>query len=1005
MNYVFKVVWNDALQAWLAVNELGGSAHKKAKSQKTCGRWRVSVVALAAGMSGYASAQLPTGGAITAGSGSIAVNGSTMTINQTTQRMVTDWQSFSVGAGKTVEFIQPSSTAAALNRVLGADVSTIQGAIRANGQVFLLNPNGVLFSPTAQVNVGSLVASTLNLSDQNFMAGKLNFEGASANAVVNQGSLRATQGGTVALVAARIVNEPGAGIVADGGQVLMGAGSKVTLDLGGPVRIKVDEAALHALIEQGGAVQADGGLVYMTAKSASVLSGTVINHTGVTRAQTVSTGAKGEIYLMGGMDKDSVQVAGTLDASAPNGGNGGFIETSAANVNIADGVNITTAAAVGTTGQWLIDPVDFIVKSSGGNITGSALSTLLNSNSVTIQTVMGTDTSTNTSTNLYTSVSGSGDIFILDNITKASGSASILTLLADRNIEIGSSTQAVTIRGSASSPLSLVLSARATGAAAGHVDIQRTTIKTYGGDITIGGGDASASGYAIAQRYVHDAAAGVQISYDSLIDASSDAGAAVGSYSNWTGSRQYFSAGSSSNTGGNIAIRGQGSSTALTNGSSEVQPNLGVWMWKGASISTAGNGTITLDGTGGNGNVSTFGRVASVGVLLESRSNLIAKDGDISIQGRAGIGYDVYGVGFTEGGGLIKTGGKLLINTADTTPANANDNAILIRDGNTTFDVGGVSEFRAPLVGGTDNSRISSVYSFTTVGTGSLTLYGDAVAWNASRPSNTSVARYAGRFDVTGGDLLAATGLTQRQVLYSFLPPELVTGDSGSFKYSVGTIAGNTLSPSGNAQPLRLTPTREDQIARGIVPRNATPEERAQAESQRYRMIDAGIVPPGATDNERLFAESRRKDKERLMSEGFDLSKVYGVIFTPEEIQQAKENRMALIAQGRYAPWSSSEEKKQIAANRKKRDDMIARGETPPNATDIELANVRQSRDRLVSEGAMVPNATPAERDAAAKVRTDKINRGIVPPNATSAERFVAGAKNVGNAFRRLFGR
>lgn len=990
MNHVYKVVWNDALQAWLAVSEVGGATYKKAKNSKARRSLRLSVFAVAAGMSGFSMAQLPTGGAVTAGSGSIAVNGNTMTINQTTQRMVTDWQSFSVGAGKTVEFIQPSSTAAALNRVLGADVSTIQGAIRANGQVFLLNPNGVLFTPTAQVNVGGLIASTLNISNPNFMSGNLEFEGGSGNGIVNQGSLRAAPGGTVALIAARIVNEPGASIVADGGQVLLGAGRKVTLDLGGPVRIKVDQGALNALIEQGGAVQADGGLVYMTAKSASALTGTVINHTGVTRAQTVSTGAKGEIYLMGGMESDGIQVAGILDASAPHGGDGGFIETSAAQVSVASAVSVTTLASAGRTGQWLIDPNDFRVHASG-NISGATLGASLASTNVTIDTAtQGT-------------AGGNGDIFILDNITKTSGSATTLTLLAERNIEIGSSSQAVQISGSAGSSLSLVLSARATGAAAGHVDIQRTRIKTYGGDITIGGGDATASGYAIAQRLVHDAAAGVQISYDSLMDASSDAGATVGTYANWTGTRQYFSAGSSASTGGSIVIRGQGNATALTSGST-VQPNLGIWMWKGASISTAGNGTITLDGQGGNGNVSTFGRVASVGVLMESRSNLIAKDGDIRIQGRAGTGYDTYGVAFTEGNGLVRTAGRLFINTADGTPGNDNDNAILIRDGNMTFDVGGASEFHAPLVGGTDNLRISSAYSFTTAGAGSLMLYGDAQAWNASRPANTSAARNAGSFDVTGGNLLAATGLGQRQVLYSFLPPEVVTGDTGvaSFKYSVGTVGGNALSPSAVGEPLRLNPTREEQIARGISPRNATAEELAQVQDQRNQLVLRGIVPPGATEQERLGAQNYREAREYCLSRG--MVPPFGVP-TPEEIQQAQETRATRIMQGLSVLGATPAELSAIKANSQMRRDMIVRGITPPNPSSFEIERVRSYRERLVREGVIVPNATPAERAAAMTVRRGLINKGIAPPNARLGEGLAAGAKRVATGFFGLFRR
>jgi len=136
---------------------------------------------------------------------------------------------------------------------------------------------------------------------------------------------------------------------------------------------------------------------------------------------------------MGDMAKGRVSVGGTLDASAPNGGDGGFIETSAAKVAFADRLNITTAAANGKTGQWLIDPVDFTVAASGGDITGSALGTMLGSNSVTIQTA---NTGTNTATEVFGTTGTNGDIFVNDSVTWSS--ANTLTLNAHRNIEINS---------------------------------------------------------------------------------------------------------------------------------------------------------------------------------------------------------------------------------------------------------------------------------------------------------------------------------------------------------------------------------------------------------------------------------------------------------------------------------------------------------------------------------------------------------------------------------------
>ncbi len=429
LNHAYRLVWSDVHQAFIAVAEFARGRGKKSSA--------VRLLATSLLFSGaiQAAEVLPSGGNVVAGTGTISQSGSAMTIHQNTGKLAIDWQSFNIGQGNTVNFVQPSASSVAMNRVLGSDVSVIQGALNANGQVFLINPNGVLFTKDAQVNVGGIVASTLNISTADFMAGNYKFEGNSSNAVINQGNITTAPGGTVALIAAKITNT--GTLTAEQGNVLLGAGSKVTLDLGGPVRIEVTQGAIDALIEQGGAIKADGGLVYLTAKAAGDLVTTVINHTGITEARTLTTGEKGEIYLMGDMAKGRINVGGTLDASAPNGGDGGFIETSAAKVAFANGVNITTAAANGKTGQWLIDPVDFTVAASGGDITGSALGGLLDANSVTIQTA---NAGTNSATDVFGATGSNGDIFVNDSVSWST--TNTLTLNAHRNIEINAAIDA-----------------------------------------------------------------------------------------------------------------------------------------------------------------------------------------------------------------------------------------------------------------------------------------------------------------------------------------------------------------------------------------------------------------------------------------------------------------------------------------------------------------------------------------------------------------------------------
>ncbi len=359
---------------------------------------------------------LPTGGEVVSGSGNISQSNNTMTIQQDSSRLNINWQDFSIGQGNSVNFVQPGADSVALNNVLGSNVSMIQGSINANGQVFIVNPNGVLFTPDSQVNVGGLVASTQNISKEDFLAGTYKFEGQSSGAIINQGNITAAKGGTVALIAANIIND--GNIEAESGNVLLGAGNKVLLDLGGPVKLSVEEGAIDTLIEQNGAIRADGGKVYLTAKAAGDLASSVINHSGVTEANTLSTGKNGEIILLGDMDVGTANISGRLSAAAPDGGDGGFIETSAAKVKIADKTRVTTASKDGISGEWLIDPNDYTVAASGGDISGSTLATNLGSGNVTIQTT-----------------GAGGNLYVNDEVA---WSANKLTLQANNNIEINS---------------------------------------------------------------------------------------------------------------------------------------------------------------------------------------------------------------------------------------------------------------------------------------------------------------------------------------------------------------------------------------------------------------------------------------------------------------------------------------------------------------------------------------------------------------------------------------
>ena len=365
----------------------------------------------------------PSGGQVSAGSGSIAQNGALTTITQQSDRLAIDWQQFNIGAQETVTFQQPSRSSIALNRVLGQSPSEILGKLNANGQVFLLNPNGVLFGQSAQVNVGGLVASSLNLSNSDFLAGRFQFDGNSQAQINNQGLLQSAAGGYVALLGASVDNS--GSIVTPQGNTSLAAGQAVTLQLdnGSLVGLTVDKGAVAALVNNGGLIQAADGQVLLTAKAADQLSRAVVNHSGVIEAGSVS-GDGGSVYLLADMAQGQVKVAGKIDVSARSGA-GGFVETSGAQVQIDAGADISSAGGNGKDGTWLIDPTNFTIAAGNGAQTtsGMGVDTLaqsLESGSVIIVTSdLGTD---------------QGDILLQADLAWNSGNT--LTLNADHDIQL-----------------------------------------------------------------------------------------------------------------------------------------------------------------------------------------------------------------------------------------------------------------------------------------------------------------------------------------------------------------------------------------------------------------------------------------------------------------------------------------------------------------------------------------------------------------------------------------
>ena len=398
----------------------------------------ISVAIAACFLAGAAFAN-PTGPSVVNGSATIVQNGNLLQITNTPNAIL-NWQSFSIGANEITRFVQQSASSAVLNRVVTQSPSAILGTLQSNGRVFIVNPNGILFGAGAKVDLAGLVATTLSLSDADFLAGRMRFADGLGASVVNQGNITTRAGGNVYLIGSAVTNS---GIIASPqGEVMLAAGNRVELVNPGTPNLRVEIAAADnqainlgqilsdagrvgiyaGLINNSGSIRADGAvseggrILLRATKSATLESTSVLSAQGQ---------GGGRIDVLAG---DSVQVAGRLDASAPHGGDGGFIETSAKKVHVDAGSVITTTALKGRTGTWLIDPNDFVIAVQGGDITGAELSGNLSTTSVII-------TSDSISLTPVPDPNGFGDILVNDSVTWTTPTS--LTLLAKRNVELG----------------------------------------------------------------------------------------------------------------------------------------------------------------------------------------------------------------------------------------------------------------------------------------------------------------------------------------------------------------------------------------------------------------------------------------------------------------------------------------------------------------------------------------------------------------------------------------
>lgn len=860
LNHAYRLVWSDVHNAFVAVVEFARSQGKRGRALTLL----CSALLLAGGVQAAPGVnELPTGGQVVAGAATIGTSGNRMEITQSTSRAAIDWNTFNIGSAAQVHFQQPTG-GATLNRVLDSNASQIYGKLTSTGQVFLVNPNGVLFAPGAQVDVGGLIASTRNISNTDFMAGYYTFEGNSSGLIINEGNITVGAGGTVALIAAQITNT--GHIDAPQGNVLMGAGDKVTLDLGGPLKIVVEQGAVDALIEQGGAIKADGGLVYLTAKAASELSASVINHTGITEASSLTnkggvimlegdrieladgsrlaaTGATGggEVYVGGGWQGSgplrqatTVTMArgATVDVSATDlgdggtavlwsdvnktdswtraygtllaqggarGGNGGRIETSGHGLDV-EGAVVSAAAGseTGTGGLWLLDPSDSVITQAVANTWATALSG-------------GTSVTNEVTGNITTS--GTVNMTVMSNDDRSR--AATLTLKATGYIalvnasSIGTNSSAAananpfTINTKGLNKLDMVINPGSAGGAGGFWLPVGSSIKTNGGNITIGGGANAAS-----------AAVGV--------DTPSYEGNALfrGVTINGTLDAAYGLI-----KGGQIVIKGKGAPSAAAA--------------RGVSIAgTVSGGSISIEGTGDGSaaGIALGDGALGAGAITGMRNFSFDGSNNVTLTGTPGTGP---AIALNQATSKIHSENNLIVNVTGSLLATG----IFDIRGNSTFNMAGydlnltnfdnsLGRLFAPNSGNVTVVSRGGINLDTITSTGTIDISTESGSINVlgvvstSNASSNAVILNAGKgwapgyevtgtnsyikifpsdpsSNITGGAIRMGSGgralLYTGSVLFGDGISDLVGSGSGRFRYNSDESVSNFSEPLGNS--------------------------------------------------------------------------------------------------------------------------------------------------------------------------------------------------------------